>query len=265
MADETETESEETTEETETKEEPKGLSQDDINRLIEAARKQEKDKLYETISSLKDQVTDLSEGRKNEKAEREKVEETARAEAERERLAKLSAEERFTEQLSKFEEQLAERKAAEQRLRAELDQERTLAELERYKNEVLSSAGDEILRELVTGKTKSEIDASVNSAKAKYQDYFASAVQNAKGDPGRKVKTDMTGRMPSPADPDPDPMDEEDLKGLRGLTRPDMNTGQMNSREQILARNRGVSKEYEKNKEDLLNKVGDLYQKMNSR
>lgn len=257
MAEETETETEET--ETEEKEEPRALSQEDINKLIEAARKQEKDKLYGTIDELKTQIRGLSDSQKQEKDEKDKLAKEAREAEDKEKMAKLSAEDRMAEQLKRFEERLAKEAKHRETLEEQLQEEREVAALERYKSELLTEAGDEVIRELVQGKTKEELKDSVAVARAKYQQIFQAAFDQAKGEPGRTVQPNITSQMPKPADPDPDPLDEEDM---RALDRPTVTQGSMKSREEIIAaKNRGVAPEYMKRREEIAAKAAELYQR----
>lgn len=247
MADETET-NEGTESEEAKKPEVKTLTQEEINKLIEGARKQEKDKLYGTIEELKTQLTGLSEAQKKDKEEKDRLAQEAAAKAEEERTAKLSVEDRMTEQFRKFEERLAASDQKNQELQQKLNDSEQRVELERYKSELLASAGDEILKELVSGNTKEELANSVENAKAKYQQYFAAAVKTAEGDPGRKIK-EAGAKMPNPANPDPDPVDEE---GLRGLI-PNIDPIQSGSGK--------VNEEYLKNRDAILARVGNAYGK----
>ena len=258
---EAETTETETTKEAEKKEETRVLTQEDINKLIEAARKQEKSKLCDTIDELKTQVNSLSEQTKKEADEKKRVEEEAAAKADSERQKTLTAEERFTEQLKRLEERMAEEARNTARLKEELDRERAQAELDRYKHQQLEEAGSEVIKELVRGSSKEEIDHTVALAKNKYQEVFQAALKQAEGntkEPANKLG-DVSKNMPKPGAPDDGEQDQVDLGGYvnRG---PETGVKAKRSRDDILkSKTSGIDPEYLKNRDKILNSVGKAY------
>lgn len=222
------------------------LSDGDIEKLIEKARKQEKDKLYGTIDGLKKQLDDITAAQVADKAEKDQIADEAKAEADKERQAKLSIEDRMKEQFKTFEERLASEAEERRKLETSLDEERKQGELERYKHHLLENAGDEIVKELVQGKSKEELETSVATAKQKYQDYFGAAVKIAEGTPGRKLQ-EAGAKMPNPADPDPDPADEQALRGLIPTIDPSA-SGAIK-----------VSEDYTKNRDAILDGIAKAY------
>lgn len=233
--------------ETETKptEEARSLSQEDINKLIEAARKQEKDKLYDTIGSLKSQVEELSKNSKEAQEAREKAEREAQEKLESERLSQLSAEEQMQEQLKKLEQRLEKEAQQREALDKKLQQERTERELLEYRQQLLDEAGDKLIKELVQGSTKEELQNSVASAKAKYQQYFDATVNAAEGNSGREVQVPQ---MPKPTNADEEALGDH-LRGLNLQVDPD-----------DISHTR-VSEDYKKNREKILAQVAAAYRK----
>lgn len=150
------------------------LTEEEVNRRIEAARQQEKDKLYERLEAeaaarkkLEEQMqafnTDLTARQQAE----EEARKAAEAAAEEKRLAELSfgeklteTEQRFSSQVQTLQQQLAERDAI-------LEKERQFNELVQYVNQQMQTeVGQSIipeLRDMVVGNTREEIDASISA------------------------------------------------------------------------------------------------------
>lgn len=240
MTDEERTE-EQTTEEEATAEEkqeqPKGLTEEDINKLIEKARKEEKDKLYGSIDDLKGNVKTLEDKIKADEEVKEKLKAEADAKAEKSRLKNLSIEEKLTEQLNTIEEQLHQSHERQDKLEREARESAEKQELEAYKAQILKDAGDEIITDLVRGNSKEEIDTNTAIAKSRFQEIFQAAKEKAEG-----KKREVGGQMPGPTDPDPAPIEEEEL---RGIIKPNMSP-----------------EEYEENREKILGQVEDIYKRM---
>lgn len=182
-----------------------GLTEEEVNKRIEAVRKQEKDKLYGEISSLREMVKELRDSAKAEQEAKEKIAQEAEAQADAERKAKLSSEERMIEQLRTFEERLAREASERQRLEDELDEERSQRELDTYRQSLIKIAGDDIIPDLVQGKSKEDIDRSVAFAKSRYQELFSASKAKSEGN--------VAKNMPGSSNPDPDAMDEAELQG----------------------------------------------------
>ena len=221
------------------------LTEEDVNKRIEEARKQEKDKLYKEITELKSSVKDLAGLAEAERAAKEQAELAANDAAETERRKALSTEDRLAEQLNSLEERLAEEANERARLREELQSVERKRELDNYRNKVLGEAGDEIISELVTGDSIEDIDKNAAIAKAKYGELFQAAFDKAKGE----KQATLTGNMPGPTNPDPDAMDEEELS--RRVIATDPNKRAKNQ----------VSEEYMQQREVLLEQVARAYKK----
>lgn len=205
------------------KEKASELTAEEVTKLIEKARKQEKDKLYPEITELKGQVKDLLALAEKSEDEKERIKKEAEKQAEKERQKGQSAEERLADQLSRFEERLAEERAERDRLSAEvkeererlnteLSEERTQRKLDEYKAQLLRDAGDEIIEELVTGTTVEELDKSKALAEAKYKELFDAALEKAKGERGGPGGKGSAPDAPRPTNPDMTTEEEKELQ-----------------------------------------------------
>lgn len=192
-------------------EEGNSLSEEDIQRIVEKARQQEKDKLYPQITELKSTINTLQEHFRAEQEEKEEIKKKAEADAEAERVAKLSDQERSNEILSRLEEQLKSEREERTRFKAELDARDNAQRLETYRSSAIANAGDELITELVVGNSEAEIDAAVEKAKQKY----AEIVGTAKERRAQEVRDRMSSTSPNS-----EALEEEELKN-QGLTNID--------------------------------------------
>ena len=175
----------------------KFYTEDDLAKV----RSQEKSKLYPEIDSLKEELNSLR---------KEKEEEAARrnAEAEAEALRVKEAQESELDAKSyaelktkELQEQLERERSERERAFALLEREKTYADLQAYRQQVLETEREAIIPELVdliAGNTREEISASVESLKersAKILESAQSAMQNA-----RKEMTGTRATLP-PAGP----------------------------------------------------------------
>lgn len=126
-----------------------------VQKLIEHARQQEKDKLYPSLQAKDEKIKALEQEIQTLKEQVKKKEESS-LEGEKELLAEIQA---LKEAQEKLLEQLEEeRKKAEK------------AELEAYRAELISKANGEVIEDLVTGNTKEEIKQSFERARQRYQE-----------------------------------------------------------------------------------------------
>lgn len=185
-----------------------GLSDEDIQKLIEKARKEEKDKLYPKIEELTVTIKSLQDHVRQEQEEKERIKKEAEEAAERDRVAQLSAEERRDEILTKLEEQLNRERQAREEFSRQLDERDRADHLRRYRDKAIQNAGDEIIVELVSGSSEAEIDESIRKAK----DRYVEIVKAEKERQGQKIKDDLSSTSPNT-----EALEEEELK-KRGLT-----------------------------------------------
>ena len=165
---------------------PKFYTEDDLAKV----RSQEKDKLYPVIEELKGKVS-LLEKEKEEKAARKAAEEAEKlankAAEEKSKLEEdLDAKELIKVKEKEWSEQLERERSERERAFALLEQERTYAELQSYKQNLIEQERENIMPELVdliAGATPEELNASIESLKdrsARILESAQAAMQNAR-------------------------------------------------------------------------------------
>ena len=153
-------------------------------------RTQEKDKLYPVVEQLKSEVAALKKD-KDEKAARKAAESEAKAteKAENDKakmIADLDAKDLIKLTTDELREQLERERSERERAFALLEQERTYAELQNYKQNLIEQERENIIPELVdlvAGNTPDEVSASLESLKARSAKILESAqaaMQNAR-------------------------------------------------------------------------------------
>lgn len=146
---------------------------------LEAARKQEKDKLYAQLEDLREQqkqhneaLAAIQKAKESElaavqAAEAAKAEE-ARKKAEAEMSAKALLEQKLAETTQTWEQKFQQMEAERAQEKALLDKERAYQELVAYRNNAIASAGDDIAPQFfdfIAGETKEQIDAGISRAR----------------------------------------------------------------------------------------------------
>ena len=147
---------------------------------LEAARKQEKDKLYAQIQALQeeqkkanDALSAIQKAKDEELAAVQAAEaqkaEAARLKAEEEMSAKSLLEQKLAETTQTWEQkfQLLEQERAQEK--ALLEKERAFQDLVTYRNDSIAAAGDSIAPQFfdfIQGETREQIDAGIVRAKA---------------------------------------------------------------------------------------------------
>lgn len=180
-----------------------GLTEEQVQELLNKARSQEKDKLYPQIEELGTTVKNLQAAIKAEQEEKQRLEAEAKAKAESERKAKLTSEEALAEGLKKIEEQLASERQARAALEQKIEQDRRREALQAYRSRKIATAQGALIPELVRGDSEAEIDTTFEIAKARYTELVEQA-KTAKADEVRK-------QMPGPANPDTAAQEEQEL------------------------------------------------------
>jgi len=162
--------------------EQKTYTEDDIKRV----REQEKNKLYDTIESLKGEVTLLAKDREERLAESDRLRKDAEEEARKKAEAELGTRELLDLRQKEWETQLAEVKSENARNLALVERERQYAALTEYRNNRVHEEQDNIIPELVdliSGNTPDEIEQSIAGLRdrsSKILDSAQSALQNAR-------------------------------------------------------------------------------------
>ena len=153
-------------------------------------RTQEKDKLYPVVEQLKSEVAALKKD-KDEKAARKAAESEAKATEKAEKnkakmIEDLDAKDLIKLTTDELREQLERERSERERAFALLEQERTYAELQNYKQNLIEQERENIIPELVdlvAGNTPDEVSASLESLKARSAKILESAqaaMQNAR-------------------------------------------------------------------------------------
>jgi hypothetical protein len=193
-------------------------------------RSQEKEKLYPQIESLKDELN-LIRKEKEEEVARKEAEAIALAEkARQEALSDLDAKSYADARLAELQEQLERERQERERALALLEREKTFADLQAYRQEVLQQERDNIIPELVdliSGNTREEIQSSVEGLKersARILESAQSAMQTA-----RKEMTGTRATLP-PAGP------LENNSEQRNLTAEEIQSMSMNDYAKYRAR-----------------------------
>jgi hypothetical protein len=182
---------------TETVSNQKFYTEEDLAKV----RSQEKSKLYPEIDSLKEELNSLRKEKEEESTRR-----NAEAQAEALRIkeaqeSELDAKSYAELKTKELQEQLERERSERERAFALLEREKTYADLQAYRQQVLETEREAIIPELVdliAGNTREEISASVESLKersAKILESAQSAMQNA-----RKEMTGTRATLP-PAGP----------------------------------------------------------------
>jgi hypothetical protein len=164
-------------------------------------RSQEKDKLYPQIENLKEELNSLRKEKEEEAARRAAEAEAEAARIREEALSELDTKSYADARLAELQEQLERERQERERAFALLEREKTFADLQAYRQEVLEQERESIIPELVdliSGNTREEITTSVESLKersARILESAQSAMQNA-----RKEMTGTRATLP-PAGP----------------------------------------------------------------
>jgi hypothetical protein len=176
---------------------PKFYTEDDLAKV----RSQEKEKLYPQIESLKEELNSIRKEKEEEAARKEAEAQALAEKAKQEALSELDAKSYADARLSELQEQLERERQERERALALLEREKTFADLQAYRQQVLEQERDNIIPELVdliAGNTREEIQASVEGLKersARILESAQSAMQTA-----RKEMTGTRATLP-PAGP----------------------------------------------------------------
>lgn len=211
-----------------TKATSKFYTEDDLAKV----RSQEKEKLYPQIDKLKEELDNLKKEREAELAARA-AEAEAKAKQQQEALENdMDVRTLLKTKEQEWQEQLERERQERERAFALLERERTFADLQNYRQQRVEQERDNIIPELVdliSGNTREEVDASVESLKERSNKILESAqfaMQNA--------RKEMTGtRVTTP------PLEPMDINtDSRSLTAEDIQSMSMNDyakyRERIL-------------------------------
>jgi DNA repair exonuclease SbcCD ATPase subunit len=182
------------------------FSQDEV----EAIRRQEKDKLYDKISKLQEQVEIFNHEREDQKR---LAEEVAAREAEERRLREeeemsakellMKKEDEFQQRINTAQQEWEEKFNALQQeseaQKAVLEQERRFQELESYKSRRIAEEQDNVMPELldfIRGNTEDEIESAISAVKTRTSAILEN-IQQAMPQQQRLRGVPATGSTPS--------------------------------------------------------------------
>ena len=156
----------------------KFYTEDDLAKV----RSQEKEKLYPEIERLKDEVSALKK-EKEEKAARKAAQEAEKlaeeaAKEKQKQFEELEAKDLIKLTAEELREQLERERQERERAFALLERERTFADLQAYRQEILEQERENIIPQLVDfvqGNTRDEIQASVERLKERSASILESA------------------------------------------------------------------------------------------
>ena len=174
------------------------LTREEALRLVEDARKEEKDKLYPQMEELQKTVRELQTDRDARQKSEQQAQQQA-AEADRLRLeAEQTAVERLETQQREMELRLDSLRREAETERALREKESEYAQVAQYRYERLQQESDAIAPQLVdyvVGSTVEEVEQSIEIAKAKTNQILAE-LQNAQVNQQRAVAPPVTGMPP---------------------------------------------------------------------
>ena len=165
-------------------------------------RTQEKDKLYPTIEKLKEQVDVLTRERQEQSARQDAEVAEKAAQTKLQQEEELSAKELLKLKESEWKEQLERERQERERAFALLEQEKTFADIQSFRQQLLEQERENIIPELVdliSGSTREELQTSVESLKdrsTRILESAQSAMQNARREmTGTRVTTPPAGPL----------------------------------------------------------------------
>lgn len=169
-----------------------------IQAILENARQQEKNKLYKTIEDKDNTIKQLNQTVSDLEAKL-KTKEDATVEHEKELLATIQSLKETQDKLIKD-------------METEKDNARK-AKLESYKASKIAEAKGEIVAGLVRGDSEEEIDASIEVAKAEYQNIVAPLKQQVE-----ELNKPNPANAPKPSNPSTPPTLEVTAEQLRAMS-----------------------------------------------
>jgi hypothetical protein len=176
----------------------KSYSEDEVRKIREDVTTREKNKLYDTIESLKTTVKNLETDREARQAEADKIRSAQEEEAKKKAESEMDVRQLLETKEKEWAEKLEQERKDRQQAIVLLEKERQLAELNEYRSARLAQERETILPELldlITGNSPDEIEESIAGLKdrsSRILDSTQQAMQSA--------RKEMTGsRITAPA------------------------------------------------------------------
>jgi hypothetical protein len=205
------------------------FTQAEVAEALAKARKEEKDKLYPDIASLKDQfaqsqktIAELAQQREEDIAaatrKKQEKESAAKAKQEEEMSAKDLLEAKLRETNDTWEKRFTNLQAERDQEKALADKERKYNELVSYRNTRLAELSKEIAPEFhdfISGESQEQIEAAIARAQAGTQSILAGIQQATQQVPPRGVSpTGYTGFGPLDSAGGPKQLSAEDINAM---------------------------------------------------
>jgi DNA repair exonuclease SbcCD ATPase subunit len=192
---------------------PESISKEEVSRLLEKARADEKAKLYPELEKSKGVVTSLEE----KIAELTKQSEERHKELESLRAGETDKAESINRELRELKEQNTKLSSAIDRVSQEAAERIRKSELASYREKKIRSAGIKHLDDLVVGDSEEDIDKSIEATKKREDDLFVAAREEARKDLAKNLPTPISpegskGRGPTVMTPSK----KEEYAKLRG-------------------------------------------------
>lgn len=184
---------------------PQGYTDEDLARV----RREEKDKLYPEIQTMRQQLAELQQQRESEAAERQRLADEAEAARREREEAELSTKELLERRDQEWTQRFNALEQQREQDRAVYEQERRLAELEAYRMQRIEQEQEYLLPEIrryIQGNSPEEIDASIEAAKADSESIFQNMTQYVA--PQQQVPFQQP-RGASPTAPPVGPLEEQ--------------------------------------------------------
>lgn len=147
-----------------------------VTKLIEKARKEEKDKLYPRLSKLEASLQERDTAIEDLKRKIEEKEQALKAKDD----ASLSEQDKLRKQIDELSVKLTDVVEDRKSEKEKAEKEKQRLTLEAFKANKIREAGTDIIPELVEGNTEEEIVAAVEKAKVKYKQIFEDAASAVK-------------------------------------------------------------------------------------
>ncbi len=144
------------------------VSKEEFEAALANARKQEKDKLYGRITEMDETLKEMREREAREEQERAEAERREQEEAKRKAEEEMDLRELLSQKEQEWQDRFTQVQEEIAQKDALLEREREFQALEAYKSQALQQNEDDImpeLRDMVSGNTQEEIDASIESLK----------------------------------------------------------------------------------------------------
>jgi len=174
---------------------------------IRKARETEKNKVYETIGSLKDEVATLKKEREERLAEVERARQAAEDEARKKAESEMDLRQLLESKEKEWADKLEQERTAREQSLTLLNKERQYAELQEYRSARVSQERENILPELVdliAGNTPDEIESSIAGLKERTSSILANTQQSLQSARREMKGTSLTAPASGPLDTNSD-------------------------------------------------------------